>query len=190
MNCLESMVRLLRPVGVYSLREDSLVYAELCGYYEGLRIIEDELALLAREGFLCTAREFGLTEWERIIRSAAFESASLEDRRQVVLYTLSRMPSDFNREGMLRGLSSLGLDCTLEEDCASGTVTVTVNGYTGMLRTYEEVLARVQNILPAHIGVVLDIGVVTWEALDLLDHSFDMRDILDMTWDAFELTKP
>lgn len=190
MNCLESMISLMRPIGAYSLREDSLIYAELASYYEGLRIIEQALAQLSCEGIVITAQDYGLREWERIIRSAAFENVDLNDRRQIVIYTLSRMPGDFNSAGLLRGLRSLGLDCSLQEDPASMTVTVTVSGSSGMLRTYEQVLERVEGILPAHVKVVLDIGIVTWDAFETRDLDFDTLDAEEKSWDEMELTTP
>lgn len=190
MNCLESMTALMRPLGAYSLAANGVVYAELAGYYEGLRIVEQQLALLIREGVVGTAQDFGLREWERVIRSTAFEGTELDARRRIVEYTLCRMPGDFNREGMLRGLRSLGLECELMEDLPTRTVTVTVNGSCGMLLTYEQVLSRVLDILPAHVNVVLDVGIVTWALLDDSDKSFAEADAQDKTWDAFELTQP
>ncbi len=190
MNCLESMTALMRPLSAYSLRTDNVVYAELAGYYAGLRSVEEQLALLWREGLVGSAQEFGLREWERMIRSTAFESADVDVRRRIVVYTLCRMPGDFNREGMLRGLRSLGLECELLEDTSIRTVTVMVNGSCGMLRTYEQVLSRVSDILPAHVNVVLDVGIVTWELLDDSDRSFDEADAQEKSWDEFELTQP
>ncbi len=190
MNCLESMTALMRPLGVYSLACDSVVYAELAGYYEGLRGIEEQLALLSREGMIGLAEGFGLREWERMIRSTAFHSASTAARREIVMDTLSRMPGDFNHAGMLRGLRSLGLECELKEDVTARTITVTVHNSCGMLHTYERLLARVSDILPAHLTVVLDVGIVTWTLLDESDRSFGEADAQERTWDEFELTRP
>lgn len=187
---MQSMCALLRPVGAYSLREDSLVYIELLSYYAGLRLVEEEIALLEREGLVPAAEGFGLKTWEHIIRSTALTSSSADDRRQIVLYTLSRMPGDFNLEGMLRGLHSIGLTCTVEENVAAQTVSVVVSSYAGTLRAYEDVLARVVSILPAHVNVALDIGALTWEQLDIMDWSFNEQDARDETWDEFELMQP
>lgn len=186
MNCLESMVSLLRPVGIYSLVPESMVYRELQAYYSGLKRMEDELAVLRQEGFIQTAQSDGLRTWEEVIRSTAMESGNIQNRRGVVLYTLSRMPQDFNLSGMLRGLHSLGLDCELTEDTAHQTVRVDVLRYGGALKNYEEVYKRVCDILPAHIGVTLNMGSVTWELYDTQDQSFEERDSADLTWDTFE----
>ncbi len=186
MNCFESMVALLRPVGAYSLKPGSLVYCELLSYYEGLKLIEEELSALRREGFIQTAEDYGLRRWEEIIRSTAMESDSLQSRRDVVLYTLGRMPVDFNRSGMVRGLRSLGLAANITEDTAAQTVTVDVQAYTGTLKNYEDVLRRVCDILPAHVGIRLNMGSVTWDLFDAQEQSYDERDAADLTWDAFE----
>ncbi|SDN82916.1 putative phage tail protein [Acetanaerobacterium elongatum] len=186
MNCLESMVSLLRPVGIYSLATDSMVYRELQAYYSGLKQVEDELAVLRAEGFIQTAQSNGLRTWEEIIRSTAIESGNLESRRGVVLYTLSRMPQDFNLSGMLRGLRSLGLDCELTEDTAHQTVRVDVLRYGGALKNYEDVYKRVCDILPAHISVTLNMGSMTWALFDAQDQSFEERDQAKLTWDTFE----
>lgn len=186
MNCLESMVSLLRPVGIYSLATESLVYRELLSYYSGLMLIEDELATLRQEGFTQTAQGYGLKTWEEVIRSTAMESGNIQNRRGVVRYTLSRMPHDFNLSGMLHGLRSLGIDCELTEDTANQTVRVDVLRYGGALKNYEEVYKRVCDILPAHVGVILNMGSVTWEFFDAQDQSFEERDSAGLTWDTFE----
>ena len=186
MNCLESMVSLLRPIGVYSLTPESAVYCELQSCYAGLKLVEDELAAMGQEGYIQTAQGIGLRTWEEAIRSTAMESDNLHNRRDVVLYTLSRMPQDYHLSGMLRGLRSLGLNCELTEDIENHTVRVDVLSYGGTLKNYEDVYKRVCDILPAHIGVTLNMGIMTWALFDAQDYSFDERDSADLTWDTFE----
>ncbi len=182
------MRALLKPIGIYRIRDGSLIDAELTAYYEGLRMAEEAMAELWREGFVQSAQAEGLREWEAIIRSTALESNSLAARRDIVLYTLSRMPGDFNLAGILRGLRSVGLECTLTEEPERFQVRINVLAYTGALRTYEGVLTRVCSILPAHVAVELDMGINTWDMLDEAARSFDAIDGLDYSWDEHEIT--
>lgn len=186
MNCLQSMVALLRPMGVYSLAPDSMVYYDLMSCYAGLKLIEDELAALRQEGFIQTAQSDGLRIWEEVIRSTATESGSLQARQEVVLYTLSRMPWDFNHSGLVRVLRSLGLTCAITEDISNVAVRVEVQSYSGSLKNYEDVLKRVGEVLPAHVGITLNMGEVTWALFDAQEQSFDERDTADLAWDTFE----
>ncbi len=118
------------------------MYCELLSYYEGLKLIEEELSALRREGFIQTAEDYGLR--------------------------------------------SLGLAASITEDTAAQTVTVDVQAYTGTLQNYEDVLRRVCDILPAHVGIRLNMGSVTWDLFDAQEQSYDERDAADLTWDAFE----
>ena len=65
MTSLESMINKLKPLGVYNLNSDSLVYAELSAFAVGIDILRDELDELLREAFVKTAESFGIENLER-----------------------------------------------------------------------------------------------------------------------------
>lgn len=186
MTCFDSMVSLLKPIRLYSLSKDSVVYAELCAYAKGLKIAEELLSEVSAEGFVSTAADYGITEWEKLIDSTAVYEA-LPARRSIIRYTLSRMPWDFNPEGIVQGLKSIGLYCSAEEDFANRRVTLYGSSYRGSLRAYEDILKRVMQIMPAHLEVTLDFGSYLWESFDADGLAFDDFDLLVPSWDRFEL---
>lgn len=52
---LVGMMRLMQPLRLYSLRENSLVYWELLSYAKGFGLLYGRLGELYREAFLQTA---------------------------------------------------------------------------------------------------------------------------------------
>lgn len=186
MTCFDSMVSLLKPMRLYKLNKGSVVYAELCAYAKGLTLAEELLNEVFAEGFVSTAADYGITEWEKLIDSTAVYE-SLGARRDIIKYTLSRMPWDFNPSGIVRGLKSIGLYCSCEEHFAERKVTLYGSSYSGSLRAYEDILKRVMQIMPAHLEVTLDFGSYLWDSFDNDELAFDDFDLLVPSWDRFEL---
>ena len=57
----------------------------------------------------------------------------------------------------------------------------------GGYQTLDEVKAQVRRMLPAHLEVEFDIGVLTWEMFEAIGLDFAAWDSRDFTWEWFDL---
>lgn len=184
---LEQMLLLLRPLGIYTLEEESLVYCELASYAKGFALVYDRLALLYREAFLPTAESFGLDYLEQLMGFPANNKLDLERRRELLRYTISLAAGDYDLEGMKNGLRSIGLDAEIEEDRENERLYITANAFLGNFISYDRLKRDAQKILPAHLEVIFEFGNFTWDAFDAKDKTFDQLDARDFSWDEFEI---
>ena len=99
MSEFDIMKGILEKTGIYQVEEETVLYAELMAYAEGLDIFFEELAELERECFAATADSYGLTLRENMLRRVNFNS-SIDGRRRRLLKALSIGCNDFNYEGM------------------------------------------------------------------------------------------
>ena len=57
----------------------------------------------------------------------------------------------------------------------------------GGYQTLDEVKAQVRRMLPAHLEVEFDIGVLTWGMVEAIGRDFAAWDSRDVTWEWFDL---
>ena len=184
---LVGMVRLMQPLRLYSLRENSLVYWELLSYAKGFGLLYGRLGELYREAFLQTAEGFGITEREKLMNFPANSKLPLETRRELLRYTLSMAPRDYNLEGIENGLHSIGLDAKIQENREEEKLSITSEGFLGNFISYDRLKRDALRILPAHLEVDFEFGSFTWEKFEAKDWDFDRLDKRDFTWDEFEV---
>lgn len=183
---LIGMIRLMQPLRLYSLREDSLVYLELLSYAKGFELLYERLGELYQEAFLQTAEEFGLSKREELMNFPANGKLPLETRRELLRYTISMAPRDYNLEGMENGLRSIGLDAQIQEQ-GEEKISIVSNGFLGNFISYDRLKRDALRILPAHLEVEFEFGSFTWEKFETKDWDFDQFDNRDFTWDEFEV---
>lgn len=181
------MVRLMQPLRLYSLRENSMVYRELLSYAKGFELLYERLGELYGEAFLQTAEGFGLTEREKLMNFPANSKLPLDTRRELLRYTLSMAPKDYNLEGMENGLRSIGLDAKIQENREEEKLSITSEGFLGNFISYDRLKRDALRILPAHLEVEFEFGSFTWEKFEAKDWAFDRLDQRDFTWDEFEV---
>jgi len=95
-----TLYTLLEPLGLYKLRQNSLIDAELAAYGAGLSLVEQALEELHAQAFVQTAYGEGLLRHEKLVGLQERGGVALHTRRQLVLYRLSTSPFDFTLEGM------------------------------------------------------------------------------------------
>ncbi len=89
----------LSATGLYDISPDTLVYAELMAYAEGLDLFFNELDELVRECFIATAESYGLTMRESMLKRYNLDR-SLSGRRSAIISALSVSQSDYTYAGM------------------------------------------------------------------------------------------
>ena len=171
----ESMVALLDPLRLYDLSPGSFVSRELMAYAAGLALFRQRLEQCRDDLFLVTC------SLERLART---DEAS---RREMAAVKLSIGEGDFTPEGIRRSLLAAGLEAELEEDFSQRLIRVTDARIIGGYQTLDEVKAQVRRMLPAHLEVEFDIGVLTWEMFEAIGLDFAAWDSRDFTWEWFDL---
>ena len=168
----ESMVALLDPLRLYDLSPESFVSRELMAYAAGLALFRQRLEQCRDDLFLATCSLERLARWEELLDLpvARTDEAS---RRQMA--------------GIRRSLLAAGLEAELEEDFSQRLIRVTDARIIGGYQTLDEVKAQVRRMLPAHLEVEFDIGVLTWEMFEAIGLDFAAWDSRDFTWEWFDL---
>lgn len=181
MNALSSMVEKLRPLRVYSLDEDSIVYAELAAFAVGFDLLRAELDLLLKEAFVSTAEDFGITNLEREVGSVR-EDLSLDRRRQMLINRLSFGEGDFTPAGFEKMLRILGVAGEFEEYPAAQRMTLKLESGEYTLPQRLWIAAQASALLPAHLECDVVFPGLDWLYIDSLDNTFAVIDKKGYIW--------
>lgn len=182
----ESMVALLDPLRLYDLSPGALCPGS------SWPMPRDWLCSVSgwnSAGTICSlppavwngwpgGRNCWICRWPVPMRPAAREMAAVK---------LSIGEGDFTPEGIRRSLLAAGLEAELEEDFSQRLIRVTDARIIGGYQTLDEVKAQVRRMLPAHLEVEFDIGVLTWEMFEAIGLDFAAWDSRDFTWEWFDL---
>lgn len=164
MKHLENLVELLRPLGVYDLREGRLNRGELEAYAlwldEGLDGLDDT----AREMVLTTAADFGLEQVEALLpyRPA---SPTVELRRKALAALLRIGGDSFTVEAINDTLAGCGINAKAEETDQPGYVEVYFPDVAGIPEEFDRLRAIIEEILPCHLEITYVFWYRTWGEL-------------------------
>ncbi len=186
-NSLTDMIRLLRPLGLYSLEGGTLVDAELAAYGAGFALVEAQLGALERECFLQTAEDYGLSLREAAMQLFLRPQNTVEKRRELLLYRLAVAPNDYNFAGMTGSVRAAGLNAQIVEDIANERIRIVEDGYIGNFEDMDAVKEEVRRMLPAHLEADFEIGTLTWDIFDAADLTWTSFEAKDATWNQLDL---
>lgn len=108
MSELQMMKKQLEATGLYNVKNDSVILAELSAYAEALDICFDALHELERECFVSTAEDYGLSIRESML-ARNFTGAALTQRRNAVIKAMSVCTEDYTLSGMEKVRDSFNL---------------------------------------------------------------------------------
>lgn len=189
MSCYDNMLFLLEPLGLYRLTGDTLVDKELLAYEAGFSLLEAQMDTLLREAFVPTAEEEGLSLRESLYGVNLKGISGIEDRREMLTFRLSAMPSAFNKAGIVQALASVGIVGTLDEafdadgDC---TMDLQVDNYLGPYTPANQLLKLIMTILPAHLAVNCVFAISNWAFYNHYDYTFTQWNNADYTCKQLE----
>ena len=152
---------LLRPLGVYDLREGTVNRGELAAYGLALDSRGTELSDTAREMNLSTAEDFGLERIEALLpyRPVCVTAA----QRRAALAALLRIGGDsFTPEAVNDTLRGCGLNARAEEGDQPGYVKVFFPDVAGIPEGFDRLRAIIEEILPSHVDVTYVFWYNTW----------------------------
>lgn len=157
----DCLAELLRPLGVYDLREGTLNREELAAYGACLDDMKEELEDTAREMNLTTAQDFGLERVEALLPYRPV--CSTPGQRRGALAALLRIGGDsFTPAAINDTLRGCGLNARAEEGNAPGYVKVYFPDVAGIPEGFDEMQAIIEEILPSHVDVTYVFWYNTW----------------------------
>lgn len=184
MTVFEEMYCILKPLGIYSLDDETVVKKELLTYAHGIDSCCNEIRTLSDEMFVQTARGCGLDLYEWLFGYGG-AGVSENERRERLLYKFSRLPHDFTVSGMQRALNSIGFAGTVTELCGEETLMLgKINGSEAP-KDYTKFIDGIYAILPAHLRISFDIAAPTWDEFDAWGKSFAQLDSAAVTWEFY-----
>lgn len=171
MTSLQSMIKKLSPLEIYSLNESSLVYAELAAFAVGLDLIRRGIEELLQEGFVATAEDYGIENCELLVGSIR-EDLSISKRREMLLQRSALDSGDFTLEGFEQMLKILGVEGEIEESPLACRIAIKLaeGNYTSAQR--EWIVSQAREFLPAHLEWDVVFAGFCWEVSDVFGYTF------------------
>lgn len=184
----EYLCRLLRPLGIYQLTEDSVSGAELWALGAGLDDISGELGLAEREALVATAEDEGLDRREQLF--ARRPAASTPEQRRAAIAALLQIDGDsLTPSAINHAISGCGIRAkALEMD--RGHLRVIFPETAGVPEEFSQIQKIILDILPCHLEVEFYFRYLTWDECERAGMTWDWVEGQEHTWDSFELAIP
>lgn len=153
----EYLQRLLSPLGVYELREESVSGAMVAALGEELDAIWAQLRQDTADAFPQTAGATALRAWEHICPPHFFP-ATAEEQRNILTYLLSREEVNCSASAIVALLAVCGFEATVDEDTEAPKIDIYLP--TAALAGAQEkaLKAMVRELVPAHLTISWHIG--------------------------------
>ena len=160
----QNLVELLRPLGVYDLRDGAVNRGELGVYGMGLDEGGTQLDVLFREAMLTTAESFGLERVEELLPYRPVSGTAAERRR--ALAALLRIGGDsFTLNAINDTLSGCGINAIAEEGTQPGYVEVYFPDVGGIPEGFAALREIIEEILPCHLEITYVFWYNSWATL-------------------------
>lgn len=179
---------ILAKTGLYNLNNGKYIRAELRSYQVALAMVEEVINNIKNSAFLNLCSKEQLKTFEQLLCIPTNESINIENRRKMVRHRFSILKNDCNKEGLLKGIISAGMDADIIENKHDGTVTILCNTIFSSEKNYETIKNEVLKLMPAHLNVVIDIGIMDWNMFEAKNLNFVELDYDDFTWNRFDLS--
>lgn len=152
MDSFTSLKNKLEATGLYDVLSGTNIYAELRAYSAALDVMFDELAVMLRELFICTAESYGIANRERLLGKER-DSFTLEKRREMLIVYERMMGEKCTKEAFEALLSGYGLnDFEIAESPFDSTVTISI-GDVVPEEIKKLVAERIAADFPSHLTV-------------------------------------
>ena len=141
---------------------------------------------MLKQFYVETATESGLALWEQYLNLASSAGKPLDQRRSRIISKIRGM-----------GTVTVTMIQNVAESYVYGAVQVTDHPETysfivkfidtrGIPANLADVQAAIEEIKPAHLGVIYEFSYMTWNEFDGYNKTWNAWDALNLTWDEFE----
>ena len=184
MNYTDELVGMLRPLGVYTFREDSFSLAELQALGAALNAADDALCKQQKETIVMTAEDDGLSRMEALFRSKP-PAKTTQARRAAIAGFLQISGDSFTCVALNRCLCACGVACSVEETGEVNHVKVWFPGVMGEPDGFSQRKRIIEDILPCQLEITYWFRYCTWQ--ETQDYGLTWGDLDVMTWHAWEI---
>lgn len=175
---------LLRPLRLYEL-DEGYGAAELNALGAAMDRVFAALESAETEALIPTASGAGLAGYEAILPYVP-AYLTLADRRGAIMALLRIDGSSFTGAALNSTLSGCGITAVAEETGTANTVRVSFPQHRGTPEGYAELRARIEQILPCHLGITYFIIYITWAEIESWFSSWTELESACASWDALE----
>lgn len=188
MAAIDRFIKVLSPLGIYGLSENSRTYRELLSYSKEFDLLQSESDLLLRELFIATAETYGLSSPERIY-TAPDESVGLAERRRRLLNRFNIGDGSFTPEAIGSAVKDFGAESfQITEYPSRYSIVVEISGdYSNA--GIDFIKKEIKKIMPAHLNTEVYFNGISWNEIDSRDLSFDTIDGKDYAWSYIDEIK-
>lgn len=139
--------------------------------------------------FFVSSTTWDIDKWEEELGILSVDGKPLEQRRAVILAKLRGI-----------GTATVAMIQNVAESYTYGQVSVTEHPETysftfkfidpyGVPSNLVDVQAAIEEIKPAHLGVIYEFSYMTWDEHDVYNKTWNQWDELDLNWDEREVYK-
>ncbi len=148
----EYLQRLLAPLGVYDLREDSVSGAMVAALGDELDELWQALQEDLPDFFPQTAGQTALNQWEQVLPRYIHPEA-LADRHSALSYLLSRDDVNCSASAVTEALAACGIEAVVDEPDEDLSVAVHLTSTSMTEAELAELKLFVRGLVPAHLAL-------------------------------------
>ena len=177
---------LLRPLGVYNLKEGSLSGSELDALGYGLDALSERLDYVERESALATAESEGLDRREALFARTPVHYTT--DLRRQAIAALLRIGGDcFTLTDINNTISGCGIKALALEKDQFGYIRIIFPDVSGIPEGFEQIREIILDIVPCHLDVEFYFRYLTWAECEAFQYTWAIIHEREYTWYGFEL---
>ena len=177
---------LLRPLGIYDLREGSYSGSELDALGVGLDATAVREDYAQREGNLMTAEDLGLSLREELFAHRPVQ-VSVPLRRAAILSLLRISGDSFTLADINAAISGCGINAKALEWEPWGHIRVIFPDVAGIPPEFEQIKTIILDIIPCHLETEFYFRYLTWEECEAKGFTWSIIEENQYTWYEFEL---
>mgnify|MGYP005805432141 CR=1 FL=1 len=180
--------RLLRPLGVYDLREGTVNGAELSALGEGLDTVEERLEAAEREALTATAEGEGLSRREALFARRPAASAPAE-RRAAIAALLQIDGDSLTPSAIDNTLGGCGIRAWARE-MGGGKLRVIFPEVAGVPEGFEQMKRIILDILPCHLEIEFYFRYLTWAECEAAGYPWAGVEAAEPPGESFQTAVP
>lgn len=187
MKQIQRLVNLLKPLGLYSLNPDSMIYKELVVYGCELDFLYDKLQEIKGLLFLNHASQKELSYIEQQLCLPIQNKMPIQTRKKILCAYLSTNCNAFTLQKITQSIQCCGMQVKITQDTKQHKIQVQILSNPYHI-SHETALRIIKRFLPVHMQLEILNDGMSWTALEQKNITWEIWDNLDFTWNEFDVT--